>query len=200
VAVSPSSDTAARLADLGLAETVAAATRFEDVDRAIEWGEDQLLRDELGHPSQGAEVALADVGALRTLNAEDLAAVEASLHRREYDKGSVIFREGDPGKELFILTRGTASAHLRQADGGTIRLATFSPGTVFGELAILDAGPRSATVTADADLVAYVLTDAEFARLSARVPAIAIKLLANLTRELSARLRRANHTIQQLEV
>jgi len=200
VAVSPASETAARLADLGLPEAVAAAPRFEDVDRAIEWGEDQLLQDELGDRSQGVEVKLAEVDALGTFDAEDLATIVSFLYRATYVAGSVIFRQGEHGSELFILTGGTASAHLRQGDGGTIRLATFSPGTVFGELAILDAGPRSATVVADTDLVAYVLTAAEFTRMSAEIPAVAIKLLANLGRELSGRLRRANHTIHQLEV
>ena len=200
MAVSPASETAARLADLGPSDAVAAASRFEDVDRAIEWAEDQLLQDELDNRSQGTEVELADVGALGTFDEEDIATIKSFLHRTTYAAGSVIFREGDPGNELFVLTGGTASAYLRQADSGTIRLATFSPGTVFGELAILDAGPRSATVVADTDLVAYVLTATEFARMSAGIPAVAIKLLANLARELSGRLRRANQTIHQLEV
>ena len=77
---------------------------------------------------------------------------------------------------------------------------TFAPGTVFGELAILDAGPRSATVTADTELVCYGFNEGDFATLSARAPAVAIKLLAALGRELSGRLRRANRTIRELEV
>jgi len=200
VAVSQASETEARLADLELPGARLAATRFEDVDRAIEWGEDQLLHDEFGYRSPAAKVALAEVGALASFSATDLATIETFLRRMAYGSGSVLFREGEPGKELFILTAGSASAHLTQADGGTIRLATFSPGTVFGELAILDAGPRSATVVADTDLVAHLLTDAEFARLSAQLPDLAIKLLSNLGRELSGRLRRANRTIHQLEV
>jgi hypothetical protein len=199
VAVSSSSETAARLADLGLPEAVAAASRFEDVDRAIEWGEDQLLHDEPGHRLHGAEMGLADVSALTGFGATDLRLIGAFLHRTVYVQGSVIFRQGDPGHQFFILTAGTASAYLGQMGGGAIRLASFSPGTVFGELAILDAGSRSATVVADTDIVVHVLTNAEFARLSDRQPALAIKLLANLGRELSGRLRRANLTIQQLE-
>ena len=70
----------------------------------------------------------------------------------------MIFREGDPGDELFVIAAGSASASLRQPTGGDIRLVTFAPGTVFGELAILDAGPRSATVTTDGELVCYVLS------------------------------------------
>jgi CRP-like cAMP-binding protein len=76
---------------------------------------------------------------------------------------------------------------------------SFAPGTVFGELAILDSRARSATVTSDAGLACYVLATKGFAALSARSPAVALKLAANLGRELSHRLRAANRTIQQLE-
>ena len=64
---------------------------------------------------------------------------------------------------------------------------------------MLDAGARSATVTADNALVCYVLTAKDFAALSERSPSVAIKLLANLASRLSQRLRDANRTIQQLE-
>jgi CRP-like cAMP-binding protein len=76
---------------------------------------------------------------------------------------------------------------------------SFGAGTVFGELAILDAGPRSATVTTDDGLVCYALRRRDFAELSHQSSATAIKLLGNLSRLLSHRLRDANRTIQQLE-
>ena len=108
--------------------------------------------------------------------------------------------EGDPGNQVFLIVKGKASAYLRQVNGGDIRLMTFAPGTVFGELAILDQGTRSASIIADEDLFCYVLSDEGFAALSTDTPAAAIKLLANLGRELSGRLRRANRTIYQLEM
>jgi CRP-like cAMP-binding protein len=77
-------------------------------------------------------------------------------------------------------------------------LITFSPGTVFGEVALLDREARSATVEADEELVCYVLTRENFDKLTAEHPAVAIKLLTNLGREISGRLRRANRTIYQL--
>ena len=110
----------------------------------------------------------------------------------------MIFREGDPGGELFIVIKGTASAFL-QSPNSAIRLATFAPGTVFGELAILDAGPRSATVVADEDLVCFVLTMSKCTALMEKHPSVAMRILAAIGRELSGRLRTANRTIHQLE-
>ncbi len=109
-----------------------------------------------------------------------------------------MFREGDPGDELLVVTKGTASAYLTLPNTD-VRLATFATGTVFGELAIFDAGARSATVIADEDLICYALTTADFAAMTAQAPLIAIRLLAAIGRELSGRLRTANRTIHQLE-
>src|SRR5205085_4522430 len=102
-------------------------------------------------------------------------------------------------RELYIIAKGSASVRLRLPGAARdTRLITFSPGTVFGELALLDQEARSASVEADDDLVCYVLAHASFERLTREHPIIAIKVLTNLGRELSGRLRRANRTIYQL--
>jgi SulP family sulfate permease len=79
------------------------------------------------------------------------------------------------------------------------RLASFTAGTVFGEVALLDQQPRSASVTADEEVVCYVLSEDAFRALVRDHQAIAIKLLTNLGRELSRRLRRATAVISELE-
>ncbi len=192
------SESSARLIDFAAGAT--ASDVFQDIDRAIESAEDDLLREELPGRISDREIPLDRIGILSGFGAADIAAIRPHLVRMAYQGGNVVFHEGDPGKEVFMIVKGTASAYLRQADGGDIRLVTFAPGAAFGELAILDRGKRSASVIADEDLVCYVLSEEAFAALSAEAPGAAIKLLANLGRELSGRLRRANWTIHQLEM
>ena len=200
LSVAQPSEPAELLADSGVVDAVTRNRIFPDLDRAIAWAEDDLLRAEAPSGDGGqAELPLDQAGILAGFTPAEMAQVEQHHKRVTYEAGQVIFREGDPGNELFIIAKGTASASLRQAGGGDIRLVTFAPGTVFGELAVLDAGARSATVTADSELVCYALTGEDFASLSERAPAVAIKLLANLARRMSLRLRDANRTIQQLE-
>jgi CRP-like cAMP-binding protein len=181
-------------------EKIPANQIFEDVDRAIEWAEDNLLRDVLDEPLPAEEMPLEQSGILHNFDPDETAALKARLTRVSHPKGGVIFRQGDSGTDLFIVTRGTASAYIHQPTGRDVRLVTFAPGTVFGELAILDAGPRSASIIADDDFISYALSQAQFAVLSREAPAIAIKLLANLGRELSGRLRRADRMIDELEM
>lgn len=172
---------------------------FEDVDRAIEWAEDELLQEHSQASGADQEISLAEASILANFDGGEIATLNHYMTRTSHAAGSIIFRQGDPGRELFIITQGTASAHLTQQNDGNIRLVTFSPGTIFGELAILDGAPRSATIIADSNLVAHVLPADAFVKLSREHPPIAIKLLASLGRELSARLRQANRTIHQLE-
>jgi CRP-like cAMP-binding protein/anti-anti-sigma regulatory factor len=197
LAVANGSALATRLSATGIVDAVGEDGVFADVDRAIEWAEDDLLRDD---DDDGGELGLSDVDLCAGLTAAEIAQLQAYMVRTSYPAGSVIFREGDPGKALFVLTKGHASACLAQPAGSDIRLVTFAPGTVFGELAILDGGPRSATVCADDAVDCYLLSREKFGSLETDAPAVAIKLLANLGAELSTRLRKANRTIHQLEI
>jgi sulfate permease, SulP family len=184
-------ETAARLADIFHRDRF-----FPDIDRAIEWAEDDLLRK----PATGAslELSLDQLPLLRDFTADQIERLRGWLEPVAWPAGHVIFRRGDPGSSLYLVTKGCASVHL-QHDDGDIRLVTFAPGAVFGELAILDRGPRSATITVDEDLTGFGLSEASFAMLCRQQPDIAIKLLSALGRELSVRVRYANMTILQLE-
>jgi sulfate permease, SulP family len=187
-----------RLRDFQILDSIPPSRVFADSDRAIERAENELLSDRANF--DGAELPLNEVGVLINFSEFQIATIAPRLVREEKAKGSVVFREGDPGRNLLMITKGTASAYLRLPSGGRIRLATFGPGTIFGELALLDEGLRSATVITDDDLICYSLSKDDFAALANESPAVAIKLLASLGRELSGRLRVANRTIHELEL
>ena len=184
-------ETAARLGDIFQHDRF-----FPDVDRAIEWAEDELLRNT--GVAASLELPLDRIPLLSDFAADQIERLRGWLEPVAWPAGHVIFRHGDPGSSLYLVTRGRASVHLRH-DDGSIRLVTFAAGAVFGELALLDRGPRSATVTADEDLAGFGLSEASFALLCQQQPEMAIKLLSALGRELSVRIRYANLTIQQLE-
>ncbi len=188
------------LNNMGVISALGAGKLFADADSAIEWAEEHLILSVLGDREMEGEFPFSHFDVLAGMSASELATMKALLDRHAYTRGDVVFREGDEGKELFIIAKGSASVRIRlPGENRSVRLVTFAPGTVFGELALLDQGARSATVEADDDLICYALSHARFTSLATEHPAIAIKLLANLGRELSARLRRANRTIYQLD-
>jgi sulfate permease, SulP family len=190
--LSARTETAARLADIFHAPD----RFFPDIDRAIEWAEDDLLRQTaVAHAS---EWPLDRLPLVSDFTADQIERLRGWLEPVAWSAGEVVFRSGDPGSSLYLVTQGRASVHILH-DDGDIRLATFAPGAVFGELALLDRGPRSATITADEDIKAFGLSEVSFAVLCQQQPDLAIKLLTALGRELSVRIRYANMTIQQLE-
>jgi CRP-like cAMP-binding protein len=189
--LSARTETAARLVDIFQHDRF-----FPDIDRALEWTEDELLQKAGTKPSP--ELPLDRVPLLRDFTPDQLEELRGRLEPVAWPAGHVIFHRGDPGSALYLVTKGSASVHLRH-DDGDVRLATFAAGAVIGELALLDRGPRSATVTVDEDFAAFGLSETSFASLCRQQPDIAIKLLAALGRELSVRIRYANLTIQQLE-
>jgi SulP family sulfate permease len=189
---------AALMGELGVLAALPASSQFPDVDRAIEAAEDELLAGLSDAPVVSQHVPFEALDLLRGLEAGERDTVRRFLTERQFESGEIVFHEGDRGAELFVITQGHACVELRRADAAPIRLATFASGTTFGELSLLDREVRSATVVADVPLTCYVLTGDSFAALQADEPAIAIRLLVNLGRELSWRMRRANQMLHQL--
>jgi CRP-like cAMP-binding protein len=90
------------------------------------------------------------------------------------NSGKTIVREGDVGREFMIILSGTASVS-RQGN----KFATLGPGDFFGEMSLLGKGPRSATVTAETELLVEALNRREFATMLHKNPEIAEKILAD---------------------
>jgi CRP-like cAMP-binding protein len=113
-------------------------------------------------------------------NERELAAVASRTTTVHARRGDVLMREGALGHEMLVIVEGTAGVFRRDR-----LLATLGPGDVCGELALIDDGPRSATVIATSELTAEVSSRHEFAELLAVVPRLARPLL----RQLAMRLR-----------
>jgi CRP/FNR family cyclic AMP-dependent transcriptional regulator len=110
--------------------------------------------------------------------AEELA---RTFKERTFAAGDVIAAEGQRGIGFFLIASGTAKV----TRGGEDRI-TLGPGDYFGEIALIDDGPRTATVTADTDLHCYGLTSWEFKPLVETNAEIAWKLLEGLAKRVRA--------------
>lgn len=91
------------------------------------------------------------------------------------DEGKEFVTQGDVGREAFVIVEGTAEV----VRGGEV-IATLGPGDCVGELALLDHGPRTASVRAKTPLTVLVLGPREFSGLLDEVPALTHKILASL--------------------
>lgn len=167
---------------------------FEDTDRALEAAELGLLANE-AELGSGEELPLQASSLLAGFGPEECDRIRAHLERRDLSAGEALFREGEPGSRLYVLTRGsvtimTGSGHKSQ------RIGTFEPGVIFGEMAMLDGAARSATAVADQRAVVYSLSSAALEQLRAATPALGERLLINVARNLSNRLRHTTDVLR----
>lgn len=131
---------------------------------------------------QKAEL-LSQVKMFSALNKKELALISKASDVVSVPGGTEIVRQGDIGHEFYLILSGSATV----ARGGET-IAELRPGNYFGEMALLDQGPRSATVTADSDTELVVIGQREFAAVLEEVPAVAHKLLVAM----ASRLREAD--------
>ncbi|MBF0392267.1 MAG: cyclic nucleotide-binding domain-containing protein, partial [Alphaproteobacteria bacterium] len=179
---------------LDLVDLADAARWFPDLDAALEWAEDALLAR---HPTgdRPGEIALAHSCLATGLAADDLRHLAGRLRRCELPAGAVLFRQGEAGDTLYLLARGRITVRLETAPGRFPRLATFMPGVMIGEMALLEGQPRSAEAVAAEDAVLHALSRADLDRIRAEHPALAARLMENVAREIAARLRAANRQL-----
>ena len=137
---------------------------------------------------------LAGVPFFSGLDAESLESVGRGMRARRFRRGEVIFHLGDPGDALFIVMTGAIKIMLPSDAGEEAILATLRAGDVFGELAVLDGAPRSATATALEPTETLMLPRAQFRELLDTEPAIRDALLASLAGE----LRRLTNHVEEL--
>ena len=165
---------------------------FQTTDLALEWCEDQLLAD-AGHRAPVQEdLSLADHPMLQGLPSSDIASVAEAATRVAFLQGQRILSQGEPADCAYLLMSGSVSVGLTLPNGERYRIATMGPGSVFGELALIDADPRTADVDAETDVECYQFRAAE---LDAQTHA---SLVSRLASQLAARLRRADREIASL--
>jgi CRP/FNR family transcriptional regulator, cyclic AMP receptor protein len=126
---------------------------------------------------------LGQVRLFRACSKKELQTIGRASDEVRVSSGKTLVEEGRTGHEFFLILDGKATVSRNGR-----KVATLGPGDYFGELALLDRGPRNATVTADTDMDVLVLGQREFSGVLDEVPTIAHKLLSSM----AARLRDAD--------
>jgi uncharacterized membrane protein len=150
------------------------------------------------------EALLEQVRFFHLLDAAERRALAARFEIRQVPAGSVLFRLGDPGDDLYVIGDGTVEVHTRDILGQKISIAMLGQGEILGELSLIDDGPRTATATTEQDCTLLVLKRGDLLDFIRRNPEASIDLMAMLAeriRETHSRLRRlaarnANEAIQ----
>jgi CRP/FNR family transcriptional regulator, cyclic AMP receptor protein len=126
--------------------------------------------------------ALKKYSILSDMSDEMLAAFSGYLTARRFNRGSLIFVENMQGESLFLIEEGSISLTKMVTEGMEKHLAQLGPGESFGELAVIEEGPRVVTARAVDDTQTLILSREGLARLSQQRPDIALIFILSLFR------------------
>jgi len=149
--------------------------------RAVTTGKSRSEPPAPGPPRRDPVAALRRVQLFADMDRRQAEQIARLLKERPFKQGETVIMEGSGGAAFFLIDSGEARVSCKG-----VHLATLGPGDYFGEIALIDGGPRSATVTAATDLVCFGLTFWEFRPLVERNAAIGWKLLQALAKRLRA--------------
>lgn len=169
---------------------------FPETDLALEWCENRVLENH-ADVRGNSRIKLEDHELLREFSAAELEAITPMLRHQNFKRGEQIICAGDKAREMYFLSRGIVSVYLPGEERH--RLASFSPGMSFGEVAFLDGSTRSADIVAETDVECHVLDIKDFTALGLSQPMVKIKLLEQICLDLTRKLRKADRELSVLE-
>lgn len=143
----------------------------------------------------GVQVILKKVPVFEDLSSSDLSHIERILHSREYKPDEIIFSQGTPGFGMYIIEDGSVKI---VSEPSMNVMAELQSGDFFGELALLDDSPRSATAVAKTACRMLCFFQSDMFDLISRKPQIGVKILLCLAKTIGERLKRANEEIHAL--
>lgn len=151
----------------------------------------------MGNPADTVAF-LRNMRLFRNVDNADLATFARSLREQPLRRGQVLFREGDHGDEMFLVRAG--SIVVSKGVTGRVEqvLARMGPGDFFGEMALFDRSPRSATIQADTDVTLLLLDRDALARLTADSPRAAAAFFQSLVHVFIDRLRASGDLVAEV--
>ena len=124
--------------------------------------------------------ALSQSDVFRSLDEAELVRLASACGQRSYGRGELVFLRGDPGDCMYVVAAGAVDVSLSSSTGRDVLLAVLGPNQCFGELALVDDGPRVATVTARTRSVLVVVPRRAAAEVMARQPTVVTALLVSM--------------------
>ena len=184
---------------VGLVRPESPVRVFGELDEALEWVEDHILKDAICELDEQKALGLNEIELFRGRKEQTLATLEQLMEKRSYKAGDKIFKRGDTGDELFLIRKGAVRIMLPISDKQSRQLGTFGQGAFFCEMASLDGDVRSADAVAFSDTELYALSRKTFEAVAEEHKKLALGLMEGLASVLASRLRYTNTELRVLE-
>ena len=164
-----------------------------DLDRGLEYCENLVLADAPQHVDSLLQLDLSENNFLEDLTPRERQALLLLGQAREVAKGDILFSKGDAADGVWLLEQGYVS--ILSGGEHSTRFSTLGPGQFLGEMSLIDGKRRSATALADSPVRALLLDQEAIATLTQREPDAVWKIMRNIARYLSQRVRSASELL-----
>lgn len=174
---------------------------YEYLDDALAVSEDLLVESVLqktaNQTTDASQIYLSEIDILSDFSAFELATLESYLILETYSHGTKVVSTNEVGNSVFMIANGRAELYTTNQDGKYHCFHRLNPGTIFGEMAMIDNMPRSADVLAAGTLSCWVLTVEKLSKLREQHPDISYRLMSGVASLLSRRIRQNLNIIAQ---
>ncbi len=161
------------------------------------WG--NVFQSLMKHKDQTRIDLISEIPIFQDLSRRELRTVSEILYDRTYEAGEDIFLADQPGAAMFIITSGKVTILLdSEAEHQTTTLAELGEGDFFGEIALLDNSPRSATARAITKTTMLAIFRADLDKLILNEPYIAARIMRQLAIVIGMRLKETNKQVARL--
>ena len=131
------------------------------------------------------------------LSRREIVKIESILHRRNWSADEAIVKEGDPGVGMYIIVSGEVQIFQAGEGGVRLQLATLTSGDFFGEQALLDDSPRTASAYASETCRIIGFFRPDLLELIESNPRLGLKIVMRLSQMISVRLRQTNRLLKE---
>jgi CRP-like cAMP-binding protein len=163
-------------------------------------GKDFVLKEVFRSKIKPASVEemLSKIPVFEKLEVKELRQIAGIVHRRNYTKGEYVFYQGDPGLGMYVVEKGLVGIVVEGSDGLKKEIIEMRDGDFFGEIALLDESPRSASVAVkvDSQLIGFFRPD--LFEVMEKTPKTGLKIITKLAEMIGERLRNMNSEFSKL--
>lgn len=174
---------------VGLLKHLSPIKLFGDLNDAIEWTENKIIKENIIEKGEEKLLQLRDFDLFKDRNEDTLSEIQSLVLCRSFHKGEVIYTSGNSSGEIFLIRRGLVRIMLPFEDRKSIHLSTIGQNNFFGEFSFLEGTPHYTNVVAATDTDLYVISREAFSAFSEHHKKAAFHFMQSLATELADRLR-----------
>jgi SulP family sulfate permease len=174
---------------IGLLKHLSPIKFFDDLDDAIEWTENKIIKQNLIQQKKEDLLELRDFDLFKERNEDTLTEIQSLVEVRSFKKGDVIYSQGDAMGEIFLIRRGLVRIMLPFPDRKSVHLNTIGQNNFFGEFSFLEGSPHYTDVVAASDTDLYAISRQAFDIFSQHHKKASFHFMQSLATVLSERLR-----------